>query len=595
MRRILMILSGNRWRPRVKPGVTVWAGIPAGRARNGTCPPSLEAKLPSNIRRAFLALIYSLSFLCIQTYAATFTANLDRNTINKGETVNLTLSLDELSTQSPDIKTLRAMFVVFGRSRSESIQSINGKQTTSTHWAYTLYPRTTGELHIPEFHFQQLTTKPLMLTVKKPLQNTKQQSIDGKPVYLQTEVSPQSPFINAEVHYVVRVFSAINLLNAHLEPPVADHTTFLQAGDDRTYQTEKNGMLYEVLERRYAAFPQKAGELVIQAPILEGSIKERFQHSGFSRLKPMQVSTSNETLHVKAMPASLDADTWLPAQRVTVSQTWDQSLTKLQSGTPFTRTITITAAGLPASDIPAVTQDTLPNVQSYPDKPMLKDKSQSGNIIGRRTEKFAYLPTQAGTLSLPAINIPWWNTITNKKEIARLPAETLRIQGQVTVKTKILDNKPTPEKILVKAPQAKWVMPLWKQSAIGSGILIFIFLGLWFSRRKNNTKPVSNNKTKSAIKLACVHNDARATKAALLAWARLQWPEKPCLSLTDLAKRMPTEALNNAVQTLDQQLYGKLGAHFEGKILWRLFNAVKWPKPSSEDKSKPDLPPLYKS
>jgi hypothetical protein len=56
-----------------------------------------------------------------------------------------------------------------------------------------------------------------------------------------------------------------------------------------------------------------------------------------------------------------------------------------------------------------------------PTQPMAKNDG----MVAFREEKIALIPGQAGSYTLPPIEIPWWNTQTQKMEVARIAARTL--------------------------------------------------------------------------------------------------------------------------------------------------------------------------
>ena len=50
-------------------------------------------------------------------------------------------------------------------------------------------------------------------------------------------------------------------------------------------------------------------------------------------------------------------------------------------------------------------------------------------ITARQVTVVGIVPTRAGTLTLPEISIPWWNTQTDREEVAIIPAMTYEVLG----------------------------------------------------------------------------------------------------------------------------------------------------------------------
>ncbi|MGH7971698.1 MAG: BatD family protein, partial [Limisphaerales bacterium] len=119
-----------------------------------------------------LALVVFASLAMAVAGAATFTASLDRDTINFGETATLSLAFSGGQPQDPpsvpEVPNLQIAYI--GPSSQFSV--INGQVNSSITYNFTVAPRQPGDYTIPAISLnmggQHFTSQPLTLKVLKP-------------------------------------------------------------------------------------------------------------------------------------------------------------------------------------------------------------------------------------------------------------------------------------------------------------------------------------------------------------------------------------------------------------------------------------------
>ena len=174
--------------------------------------------------------------------------------------------------------------------------------------------------------------------------------------------------------------------------------------------------------------------------------------------------------------------TWLPANDLSLTESWSQTPPNFVVGEPITRTLTLKADGLTAAQLPSMAMGDSNNFKAYPDQPRLNDKIGSAGISGTRQEKIALIPTRAGEITLPAIEIEWWNLNGKQMEVAKLPARVVTVAPAANVAA---NTTPATPQVLSQAPAPVAVENTGKvQEAIVSNAdqnhwrYISIFLGL---------------------------------------------------------------------------------------------------------------------
>lgn len=545
--------------------------------------------------------------------AAALQAYVDRTQIAADESFTLTLQSDDSLAGSPDTAPLDADFEVLGQSRSTSLQIVNGTTSRTTQWNITLLARHAGRLQIPPLTIGSAHSPALTVEVGRASQP--QASAPGGDLFLEAEAEPHSLYVQQQLLYTVRLFTAANLANgatlSEPEPPTGS-AVVEKLGDDKHYQTYRDGRRYSVVERRYAIYPQKSGPLTIPALQFEGDIVTG--GGGFFAFDPFQqrtrhkrLSTQPVTLTVQPAPAAFTGPQWLPARSLQLVEQWSPEHPTFTVGQPVTRTLVVMADGLADAQLPTLGGATVDGLKQYPDQPDLKETKDDNGITGVRSEKIAYIPTRPGHITLPAVTVPWWNTVTDRLEVAQLPERTIDVApapaGSTPAPVAALAPTPaaatpvaTPVPVPTNPPTAAGWWP-WVALTLALGWLATLLAWGW-SRRRTATVPAPEpvaeplRRIEQRLKAACFGGDAAAAAAALLDWSQRRWTSSPPRSLLALARRA-TPPLAEQLTALDRALYAPTPGGWQGQALWQQFCRDK---PENETKAKEntdDLRPLY--
>lgn len=125
-------------------------------------------------------------------------------------------------------------------------------------------------------------------------------------------------------------------------------------------------------------------------------------------------------------------DRFLPASNLTLSQKITQYHAaddkELHAGDVIERAVTVKARGIVANQIPHVLY-AIPGTetQSLPAQSQLLTEGR-GDVDGaERTERLRYLPSQAGTVTLPPVQLRWWDTDHQQWQLAKLPGASFTL------------------------------------------------------------------------------------------------------------------------------------------------------------------------
>ncbi|GAA6152708.1 BatD family protein [Pseudoteredinibacter isoporae] len=370
----------------------------------------------------------------MSSLALSITAKVDRDSIAMSETLTLTVTVDEqVAFSAPSFEELSQNFDILRQHKSNRYQSMNGQVTSVTEWVLTLGPKREGQLIIPSFEYEGEYSDAIPIKVSKQSSpNQAQQDI-----FLEASADKKDAFVQEQIIFTQKLYSAVNL--SSFDPEALQISgARVELLSEFDYQTRIGNRPYVVVESRYAIYPQQSGTLTIPALRwnigVSGGRRNVFDPFSNNSGRIHRLRSDAIEISIKASPA--DASPWLPASRLELSQSWSSDPEKMRVGEPITRHIEILAQGLTAAQLPNVEMGSDATLQgkikTYLEQPQTEDQKNNNGIIGKRRISTAIIPSQTGPLTLPAIEIRWWNTLQNQWQTAKLPEMTVQVLPGVT-------------------------------------------------------------------------------------------------------------------------------------------------------------------
>ncbi len=389
-------------------------------------------RLQLRILAGWLLFLFSLQNLAT---ANELNVSVDRNRIYQQDTVNLrivsvsnkSMSIGGLfsfgagNIDPPDFSPLQKDFEIVDQTQRYNMQTINGRATAELVWELILSPKKTGKLQIPSLEYEGSTSKPIHIEVLAG--RAPRDSSQPPLVFLEVEVDKRQPYVQEQVLFTLRLYASQHLDSGELSAPAHADLIVESFGETRTFYRMAYNQRYEVRERQYLLFPQKSGRLEIAPQHFKGTLIDTRSRR---RLRVSETSDAL-TLEVKAPPASFSGQHWLPATSLHLSESWDLEPKELQVGDSHTRTLEIQALGLLGSALPPLSLEDYPLVKRYPDQPMVESSQHEGGAQGLRRETVAWIAVAPGTVNLPEVRIPWWDTVNDVERVATVPARSIRI------------------------------------------------------------------------------------------------------------------------------------------------------------------------
>ena len=519
-----------------------------------------------------------LSLLSSNIHAADIQVKIDRNNVEVNETFTLTFEATADVDDDPDFSPLEKDFQVLNKSTSSNISIINGQYQKNMRWNVTLMPLREGTITIPSIEFGS-DKSPQYLIKVHPVQTSASGS--NAAFISELSISTQNTYPQAQVIVTQRLLSSSNINGyefSKLKTTGVD-ASVQPLGELKQYQTQRGGTPYLVLEQRYTLYPQAAGELTIEPSIATArvALNSRTNRDPFrGNTKTVRRASEKRHITVNPVPSTFKGKHWLPANEVQLVEAFPEGK-EFKVGEPITRTLSLLVDGQSASQLPEFTITEIQGLKQYPDKPLLNDTLSTADtnagIVGAQQIKVAIIPSHAGSFTLPAISVPWWNINSGKLEIAKIASRTFTVAAAAASSSTITPTIQQPAPAITteeiqppvaiaaeKAPSGNAL--LWQiiSLLLFTALLTSLFI-LWRTRRGIQAKEEAPATVKPSLKQsykqlgkACLENDAKLCKNALLLWGQAIFAESPVYSLGDLAPRVQPP-LADKINELNSALY----------------------------------------
>mgnify|MGYP002628833967 FL=1 len=547
---------------------------------------------PRLLPKGHLANLLLTLTLLLASFAgqASLLTSVDRRQVSDADLLILKVRLENAGTNTaPDFSVLEQDFEIVsinGPQSTSRTSIINGNTTAEVYvlWELSLRARRLGQLIVPSLFVGNQQSSPIVVNVVR--QTAEMQRQTSQYVFFETTVDTQDTYVQGQILYTVKLFY-VDAVSGDFPPPPALTDAVIEAieGEQR-YETLVNNRRYYVLEKRYAIFPQKSGELIIPRETFAGS---RGSNRFFSTGERVMAISNPHTINVKAKPASFPDANWLPAKGLALTEGWSQTPPTFTVGEPINRTLTLIVDGVAGSLLPPMTPLTLDKAKTYEDPPTVTEATTTNGIVATQTYTIGIVPTAAGTLELPAIRLYWWNTETDALAYSELPAASFTVKASTSTPASIPSLTPVVPPAAVAAasnassqPQNRWAL-ISHVLVVVFALLWLITLGLWWRSRqthsqsgKPETPSIATPNTAPLTQLthACRQGQASAARQALFLWGIEQDPS--INSLLELGLHLQSPALITEIDNLERSIYAE-GNHedWDGSALLNIVKSLR--------------------
>ncbi|KFZ31499.1 hypothetical protein IDSA_01960 [Pseudidiomarina salinarum] len=546
-------------------------------------------------------------------------ASIDKNPVIAGETFVLSLTVnDALSGSAWQPGAKLDPFRVLNTSTSTSTQIINGEVSRTTEFRTLLQAPEPGSYQIPAITLDNASSQPIELKVVAAGDNTSQ--AEQRDVFMKASIDASEVYLQQQVKLTARLYLAANLQSGNIIPPQLESAEISQLGADKETYEIINGRRFQVFQRTYLITPQRSGDLSIQGPVFNGQITVSSPGSVFSSFNSTeQVTTATEDIPLRVLPVPdnwpEDAQ-WLPVQLATLSLELElndeQVPSEIPVGQPLTLSYRLTVVGVGPDQMPRLQAPDIDNASVYAESPQSASTERNNSLIAQQVLTVAVIPRAAGSLTIPELRIPWFNTQTGRIQYATTEAVTLRVSAPSGLQP-VPPEAPGADDVsgepdvkeqakVVVEPRPTW----WQLMAAGFALLWLVTMLVAYrlyllqrNARQRKQKRVSEETTSlpaqlKQIKQACDSNDAAAAEQALRHWAQHHL-KLADTSLAAIADHFGHTPFRSQLAHLSSCRYASKQTPWqEGKALWRALQAaIRSKQASAGSQDKTNLPQLY--
>ncbi|AOY87244.1 hypothetical protein BKP64_03055 [Marinobacter salinus] len=530
----------------------------------------------------------------VLTLTVTGTMKLD---INLSNLFNFDLS----NLPAPDIENVEPDFEILARNQRYSIRTVDSEMMGEITWTYQLAPKKTGKLTIPPLTFRDATSKPVTIEVVRG--NPPGLGKATRDSFIELAADKAEVYVQEQLILTVRLFFSGNLIRGELSEPQHPNAIIEPLGKQQEFSRYRDGVRYRVVERRYAVFPQKPGNLALPAIRFEGQARD-----ANGKLIFLRDSEQLFDVPVNDVPAEFTGNTWLPATRLSIDESGLPPSMQVETGENLSRKLILSAAGLPSEALPPLPDDTPKGLRSYPEQPERSTQVTSDGLNSTLSQTTALVPVKPGDMTLPEIRIPWWNTKTDSQEIAVIPARSLQVSGLTTPDTEETaqasaplarpeTNTREPDSPIVESSSATWQ---WLALAV-TALWLFTLAGWWWTRRKPGratpTDDLSGNAREKDVfekLIYAAREGSPSTSGLLTQWMNQRFPGHQFLSANDALDFCGDPELEAELGKLQQRLFSSSAGRdqaWDGRALAKALQRIR--RQETAKPSEPGLPPLY--
>ena len=405
-------------------------------------------------RHVLRTVLGAVALLCLFVPAAaaqadqvTIQVSLDRDTIGMDEQalLQVTVSGSVQNLPAPRLPTL-PMFEVYSRGRSSNISITNGVVSASVNYRYLIIPQKPGTFVIDNisvvYNNRRYKGNRVELTVldrgsatPKQLEEKARDTSGGlRDYFLEAVVDKKQPYVHEQVTLTLKFYTAVRYYGSPelVEPTTTGFWTEV-LGNKAPYYQKINGRNYKVIERKYALFPTRTGELTIGRAVITATVATRRRRDPFNSFfddffgagREVTIRSEPVTVTVRPLPAEGRPDNFTgTVGRFSISAAVNK--TTVEVNQPVSLTVKIEGVG----NIKSVAEPIIPPLDDfrvYRESSHEQITKIDDRLGGTKTFEEVFIPRRPGKLTIPALEFNFFDPSTRRYRVLRTQPITLTV------------------------------------------------------------------------------------------------------------------------------------------------------------------------
>ncbi|MGH1463387.1 MAG: BatD family protein [Neptuniibacter sp.] len=465
-------------------------------------------------------------FLPLSLQAA-ITTKVDRSSLYQGEKLTLTIKIDSKVDQRPELIDLEKDFHLLGTKKTTLSSHSTGEVKTSTQWQLKLRAVTKGTIEIPVITLGEEYSSTISINVLPSELNPAPEETGLKQFFIDIEVDKDELYVNSQAILRVKIHHLNPLpLDSQLSRPNIRNAIVKELEQRKEYKTQVNNQEYFVTEYSYTLYPRVEGAV---------EVEPFFFNSTLGNGEILDLSSSLLLLKVLPKAFTNTREIWIPAESVYIEDNLSE-INQIENETALLRIITLEAEGVPASNLPLLSDMSINNAEVKLTNVVLEEQMTESGIISRRMEELEITPLSNAKVILPAIDLPWWDTGLERAQNATISQRIIQKIIPTTVPVNPLESTSDTS---VSKPNTGYFL-IWLLTAITIVTTLGCIYAFYFLRKSKTAVPETKEETpahekalqqlatdvaeRNAFKslvLACEQSNPQLAKIKLIEWGQL--------------------------------------------------------------------------
>jgi len=432
-------------------------------------------------KRATLTLLISvLCFLlgrAVNANPISVTMTVDRNEVTTDDEIQIQVAVNGTQSASPPQILSSDDFEVQSAGTSSNVQIINGTTSISSTFNFILQPKKAGRFRLGPARVdvggKSFDSQPVEITVVKS--GTGTAKAGSRPFEVLTDVDNHSPFVGQQILWTFQFLTRGEMQNPRLDWP--DFKGFWKEEVGKPQEMEKiiDGIRWRVTEIRIVLFPQTPGNLTVAPATLYGNaIVETPGRNGRQRMdsffdddfafnfgrqtKRVTLRTSPIQMQVQPLPSEGRPSNFSGLVGTFRART---TLSKSDIAVGDSTTLSVEIEGLGNIRDAKLGELALSDFKTYDDQPSVKVGMEGAKFGGTKVFKKALVPLQPGSLTIPSINISYFDPTAKTYRVAATTPIVLKVRpgegNETTAHTGVTASVANQKEVSVKGED---IMPI---------------------------------------------------------------------------------------------------------------------------------------
>lgn len=370
-------------------------------------------------------------------------------------------------------------------------------------------------------------------------------------------VDPQRVVVGQETRLQIEVLAPNYMTKPPVLPEFQLHNAVTIAQSTRNTSERQGETTFAGVVYTFSIYPQEPGSYAIAGQEVAVSYAAEPPASREAR-----VAIAPLAFEASIPDAAQALDPFVAATTLSVRQEIQQSSAQPKTGDAVTRRVIIEATGTPAMLLPPTTFPLVDGTAVYPAQPGLQDKSdrRTGILSATRADQATYMLQRPGDVTLPGVDVGWWNA--GKRSVERVHLDPVVLHVAINPAFKDQESAPPAGRPWRRA--ILFVLDHWP--AILAGLAALTAVAWWAPpaaramlralTRRRDAYHASEAFAFSALRTAARSGDTRRTYQALLDWLARFAPIAPDRTIAAFRAAARDPSMDQEIERLEARLYG---------------------------------------